>query len=440
MKIAVIGTGYVGLVSGVCFSEFGFDVTCVDSDPEKIRQLQGGAVPIFEPGLEDMLARNTLRLTFTTDMEAALSDAEAVFIAVGTPSRRGDGEADLTYVEAAARQVARAMRPGTVVVIKSTVVVGTTRRVGEIIAEEVPGKDFSIAANPEFLREGSAIEDFMRPDRVVVGVDDERGEQVLRQLYRPLNLRETPIVVTSLENAEITKYAANAFLAMKVTFINEIADLCEKAGGDVQDIARAIGIDNRIGSKFLHPGPGYGGSCFPKDTRAMAAIAARLGSPIRLVETTVRVNEERVEALAGKVLQAAGGDLQGRTVAILGIAFKPNTDDVREAASLTLIPALQQAGVDIRAHDPEAMDAARAMLSGVIWCDDAYQAAEGADVTVILTEWNEYRALDLNRLGAVMRGDSLVDFRNIYPLQEMQHVPLRYISVGRPAISGNRAD
>lgn len=436
MKIAVIGTGYVGLVSGVCFSEFGFDVTCVDTDPAKISQLIDGKIPIFEPGLEDMLARNASRLTFTTELSSGLSDADAVFIAVGTPSRRGDGEADLTYVEAAARQVAQGMRPGTIVVVKSTVVVGTTRRIKQIIEDEVPGKDFSIASNPEFLREGSAIEDFMRPDRVVIGVDDERAEQMLRQLYRPLNIRETPIVVTSLENAEITKYAANAFLAMKITFINEIADLCEKAGGDVQDIAKAIGIDKRIGSKFLHPGPGYGGSCFPKDTRAMAAIADRMGSPIRLIETTIRVNDQRMQALAGKVTAAAGGSLDGKTVAILGIAFKPNTDDVRESASLTMIPDLQETGAAIRAHDPEAMDAARPMLSGVTWCSDAYDAADGADIVVIVTEWNEYRALDLNRISALMRGDTLVDFRNIYPLREMRNYPLRYISVGRPVVSG----
>jgi UDPglucose 6-dehydrogenase len=436
MRIAVIGTGYVGLVSGVCFSEFGFDVTCVDTDPEKIRRLKDGIIPIFEPGLEDMLARNASRLTFTTDLTAALADADAVFIAVGTPSRRGDGEADLTFVEAAARQVANAMRPGTLVVVKSTVVVGTTRRVKQIIADEVPDKEFSIASNPEFLREGSAIEDFMRPDRVVVGVDDERAEQLLRQLYRPLNLRETPIVVTSLENAEITKYAANAFLAMKVTFINEIADLCEKAGGDVQDIAKAIGIDNRIGSKFLHPGPGYGGSCFPKDTRAMAAIAARLGSPIRLVETTIRVNDERMQALAEKVAVESGGDLSGKIVAVLGIAFKPNTDDIRESASLTLIPALQEAGATIRAHDPEAMEQAAAVLKDVTWCEDAYEACDGADIVVILTEWNEYRALDLDRIGAAMRGRTLIDFRNIYRPQEMQDHALRYVSVGRPAVGG----
>lgn len=437
MRITMIGAGYVGLVSGACFSEFGFDVSCVDVDPEKIARLRNGVVPIFEPGLEDMLARNKARLTFTTDINTAIANADAVFIAVGTPSRRGDGEADLTFVEAAARQVAHAMRPGTLVVVKSTVVVGTTRRIKGIIAGEVPGKDFSIASNPEFLREGSAIEDFMRPDRVVVGVDDERGEQILRQVYRPLNLRETPIVVTSLENAEITKYAANAFLAMKVTFINEIADLCEKTGGDVQDIAKAIGIDNRIGSKFLHPGPGYGGSCFPKDTRAMAATAAQFGAPIRLVETTIRVNDERMNKLADKVAGECGGDLSGKTVSVLGIAFKPNTDDIREAASLTLIPALQEGGATIRAHDPEAATAAKEVLEGVVWCEDAYAACSGADIVVILTEWNEYRGLDLARIAASMRGRTVVDFRNIYRLSELHSLPLRYVSVGRPTIDGS---
>ena len=436
MRIAMIGTGYVGLVSGVCFSEFGFDVTCVDTDSEKIARLEDGDVPIFEPGLEDMLARNAARLTFTTDLDSALSNADAIFIAVGTPSRRGDGEADLTFVEAAARQVATAMRPGTLVVVKSTVVVGTTRRIKQIIADEVPGKDFSIASNPEFLREGSAIEDFMRPDRVVVGVDDERGERIMRQLYRPLNLRETPIVITSLENAEITKYAANAFLAMKVTFINEIADLCEKAGGDVQDIAKAIGIDNRIGAKFLHPGPGYGGSCFPKDTRAMAATAAQFGAPIRLVETTIRVNDERIRKLADKVAGECGGDLSAKTISVLGIAFKPNTDDIREAASLTLIPALQESGASIRAHDPEAATAAKEILEDVAWCEDAYEACSGADIVVILTEWNEYRGLDLARIAASMRGRTVVDFRNIYRLSEMRTLPLRYVSIGRPTIEG----
>jgi UDPglucose 6-dehydrogenase len=434
MRIAMIGTGYVGLVSGVCFSEFGFDVVCADKDPAKIAALKRGEVPIFEPGLDDLMARNKEQLAFTTDIAGAVGNADVVFIAVGTPSRRGDGEADLTYVHAAAREVAEAIRPGTVVVIKSTVVVGTTRQVGAIIAETAPDKDFSIATNPEFLREGSAIEDFMRPDRVVVGVTDERGETVLRQVYRPLNLRETPIVVTSLENAEITKYAANAFLAAKITFINEIADLCEITGGDVQDIARAIGLDNRIGGKFLHPGPGYGGSCFPKDTRAIAALARRLGAPLQLIETTIAVNEARIDGLADKIVAQAGGSVAGKTVAVLGIAFKPNTDDIREAASLTVIPALQAAGATIRAHDPEAAIAAEPELPGVTWCADAYEAAQGADILVILTEWNTYRALDMGRLGEAMSERVIIDMRNVYRLDDMRGKGFRYISVGRSAI------
>jgi len=434
MQIAMIGTGYVGLVSGVCFSEFGFDVVCADKEPGKIAALERGEVPIFEPGLEDLMARNAARLSFTTDIAGAVGGADVVFIAVGTPSRRGDGEADLSYVHATAREVAEAMRPGTVVVIKSTVVVGTTRQVGAIIAEAAPDKAFSIAANPEFLREGSAIEDFMRPDRVVVGVEDEKGEAMLRQVYRPLYLRETPIVVTSLENAEITKYASNAFLAAKITFINEIADLCEITGGDVQDIARAIGLDNRIGSKFLHPGPGYGGSCFPKDTRAIAALARRLGAPLQLIETTIAVNEARIDGLAARIIAQAGGSVAGKTIAVLGIAFKPNTDDTREAASLTVIPALQAAGATIRAHDPQAAKAAEAELPGVVWCADAYEAAQGADILVILTEWNAYRAMDLERLGAAMSGRDIIDMRNVYRLDDMRGKGFRYVSVGRAAI------
>ena len=434
MRIAMIGTGYVGLVSGVCFSEFGFDVVCADKDAAKIAALQRGEVPIFEPGLDDLMARNAERLSFTTDLAGAVGSADVVFIAVGTPSRRGDGEADLTYVHAAAREVAEAMRPGTVVVIKSTVVVGTTRQVGAIIAEAAPDKDFSIAANPEFLREGSAIEDFLRPDRVVVGVEDEKGEAVLRQVYQPLYLRETPIVVTSLENAEIIKYASNAFLAAKITFINEIADLCEKTGGDIQDIARAIGLDNRIGAKFLHAGPGYGGSCFPKDTRAIAALARRLGAPLQLVETTIAVNEARINGLADRIVAQAGGSIAGKTIAVLGIAFKPNTDDIREAASLTVIPALQAAGATIRAHDPQAAKAAEPELPGVTWCADTYDAAQGADILVILTEWNAYRAMDLDRLGEAMAGRVIIDMRNVYRLDDMRGKGFRYVSVGRSAI------
>ena len=434
MRIAMIGTGYVGLVSGVCFSEFGFDVVCADKDPGKIAALQRGEVPIFEPGLDDLMARNKEHLSFTTNLPSAVGSADVVFIAVGTPSRRGDGEADLTYVHAAAREVAEAMRPGAVVVIKSTVVVGTTRQVGAIITETAPDKDFSIAANPEFLREGSAIEDFMRPDRVVVGVEDANGENVLRQIYQPLYLRETPIVFTSLENAEIIKYAANAFLATKITFINEIADLCEKTGGDVQDIARAIGLDNRISGKFLHAGPGYGGSCFPKDTRAIAALARRLGAPLQLIEATIAVNEARINGLADRIAAEAGGTVAGKTVAVLGVAFKPNTDDIREAASLTVIPALQAAGATVRAHDPEAANAAEMELPGVTWCADAYEAAQGAEILVILTEWNAYRAMDMDRLGEAMSGRLIIDMRNVYRLDDMRGKGFRYVSVGRSTL------
>ncbi|ADZ70656.1 UDP-glucose dehydrogenase family protein [Polymorphum gilvum] len=434
MKISMIGTGYVGLVSGVCFAEFGFDVTCVDIDAAKIERLNRLEVPIYEPGLDEVLARNHAagRLTFTTDFDAAVASSDVVFIAVGTPSRRGDGEADLTYVFDAARRIARAMKPGAVVVIKSTVVVGTCRKVKEIIAAERPDVDFSIASNPEFLREGSAIEDFMRPDRVIAGVEDERGEAALRRLYRPLNLREAPLVVSSLENAELTKYAANAFLAMKITFINEIADLCEKVGGDVQRVATGIGLDNRIGSKFLHAGPGYGGSCFPKDTTAIAATARKLGAPLRLIETTIEVNEARKKAMAQRVLAALGPQTAGRIVAVFGVAFKPNTDDVRDAPSLVIIPELQKAGVTVRAHDPEGRAQAEPLLPGVVWCEGPYEAAEGADAVAVLTEWNVYRGLDLGKLKECMAGRMVVDMRNIYRPEEAAAAGLRHIGIGKP--------
>jgi len=429
----MIGTGYVGLVSGACFSEFGFDVTCVDVDEGKIERLKAGEIPIFEPGLDQVVASNIAanRLSFTTDLDSAVKAADVVFIAVGTPSRRGDGEADLQYVHAAARQIARAMRPDTVIAIKSTVVVGTCRDVKRIVAEERPGVPFSIASNPEFLREGSAVEDFMRPDRVIVGVDDPHGEAVMRRLYRPLYLRETPMVVTTLENAELAKYAGNAFLAMKVTFINEVADLCEQVGADVQVIASAIGLDKRIGNKFLHAGPGFGGSCFPKDTRAYAATGQKHGRPQRLIETVINVNEDRKIAMADKVLAALGGDGTDKTVAVLGVAFKPNTDDVREAPSLSIVPRLQELGMAVRAHDPEAAEQAAPLLSGVTWCDSPYEAAEGADALVVLTEWNAYRALDLARAGAAMRGDVVVDLRNIYGGEEVAEANLRYFPLGK---------
>lgn len=435
MRIAMIGTGYVGLVSGVCFSEFGFDVTCVDIDAAKIERLNAGEVPIYEPGLDALIERNLeeKRLSFTTDLDAAVAAADVVFIAVGTPSRRGDGEADLTYVFAAARQVARAMRAGTVVVIKSTVVVGTCRKVAEIIREERPGVDFSIASNPEFLREGSAIEDFMRPDRVVTGAEDERAENALRRLYRPLYLRETPILVTSLENAELTKYAANAFLALKITFINEIANLCEKVGADVQKVASGIGLDNRIGGKFLHAGPGFGGSCFPKDTTALAATGQRHGAPLRLVETTIEVNEARKRDMADRVLAALGPQVAGKRVGILGIAFKPNTDDVRDAPSLVIVPALQAAGVEVVAHDPEARGQAEPLLPGLGWRDNPYDVADGVDVLAVVTEWNAYRGLDLGEIARRMNGRSVVDMRNIWQAADVVAAGLDYQGIGKPA-------
>ncbi len=433
MKITMIGTGYVGLVSGACFAEFGPQVTCVDLDATKIERLRRGEIPIYEPGLEDLVTKGVQsgRLTFTTDLAAAVADADAVFIAVGTPSRRGDGHADLRYVEAAAADIARALTGYTVVVTKSTVPVGTGRRVAQIIRETNPAADFDVASNPEFLREGSAIPDFMRPDRVVIGAETDRARSVLQSLYRPLYLLETPVVMTTLETAELTKYAANAFLATKITFINEIADLCEKVGANVQDVARGMGLDGRIGKKFLHAGPGYGGSCFPKDTIALVRTAQEYGSPARIVETVVQVNDRRKGAMASRVMTAAGGSVRGKTVGVLGVAFKPNTDDMRDAPSLAIIPALQDAGASIRAFDPAAVHEATPLLPGVTWCTDAYDTAQGADVLVLITEWNEFRALDLERLGAVMRAKVLVDLRNVYDPAEVRASGFAYSSVGR---------
>jgi len=432
MKLAMIGTGYVGLVSGVCFAEFGFHVTCVDKNPSIIERLEAGKVTIFEPGLDELMGRNIRdgRLEFSTDLASSVADADVILIAVGTPSRRGDGEADLQYIEAAADEIAAAMKPGAVVVIKSTVVVGTNARIRDRIAQARPGVAFSMVSNPEFLREGSAIEDFMRPDRVVVGVDDERGKAAMQRLYRPLYLRETPMVVTSLENAEIIKYAANAFLAMKVTFINQVADLCEKTGGNVQEVARAIGMDNRIGSKFLHAGPGFGGSCFPKDTRAFAATGKKYDAPQSLIEEVISVNEARKQAMAERIVTAAR-ESGANTVAVLGVAFKPNTDDIRESPSLDIIAAIQKAGLSVRAHDPEAMDAAKAVLADVIWCSSAYEAAKGAGVVALLTEWNAYRALDLKRVANAMEGNVLIDLRNVYKADDVAGTGLDYRSVGR---------
>jgi UDPglucose 6-dehydrogenase len=435
MKIAMIGTGYVGLVSGVCFAEFGFQVTCVDKNPAIIERLQAGEVTIYEPGLDELLLRNARdgRLVFTTDLATTVADADVIFIAVGTPSRRGDGEADLQYIYAAAREIAAAMKPGAVVVIKSTVVVGTNADVRALIAEARPDIGFSMVSNPEFLREGSAVEDFLRPDRVVVGVHDEAGAMAMKRVYRPLYLRETPMIVTTLENAEIIKYAANAFLAMKVTFINEVADLCEKAGGNVQDVARAIGMDNRIGSKFLHAGPGFGGSCFPKDTRAYAATGRKKDAPQTLIEQVVTVNEKRKRSMAERVIEAAQNS-GAKTVAVLGIAFKPNTDDIRESPALDIIPLLQKAGLTVRAHDPEARVAAEEVLPEVVWCKSAYEAVDRAGITLLLTEWNVYRALDLKRVANLMSGNILFDLRNVYSGQELEGTGLEYHSVGRPLV------
>ena len=434
MKIAMIGTGYVGLVSGAGFSEFGTDVVCVDKDAAKIAMLHNGEMPIYEPGLEDLVARNVDagRLHFTTELEAAVAGAEAVFIAVGTPSRRGDGHADLSYVHAAAREIAAAVTGYTVIVTKSTVPVGTGREIEAIVREVNPGADFDVASNPEFLREGSAIADFMRPDRVVIGTGSPRARDVMRKLYRPLYLIETPIFFTRRETSELIKYAANAFLATKITFINEIADLCDRVGADVHQVARGIGLDGRIGPKFLHPGPGYGGSCFPKDSLALVKTARDKGAPLRIVEAVADINDTRKRAMAQRVIDACGGEVEGRTIAILGVTFKPNTDDMRESPSLDIVPMLQAAGAVIRAYDPEGMAEARPLLPDVTWCDSAYDALLDADAVVILTEWNQFRNLDLDRVKALLKAPVFVDFRNIYDPREMAAAGFAYTSVGRP--------
>ena len=438
MNIAMIGTGYVGLVTGACFSEFGVNVTCVDKDEAKIARLMRGEMPIFEPGLDTLVANNVKagRLQFTTDLKAAVKGAKAVFIAVGTPSRRGDGHADLSYVFAAAEEIGRAIDGYTVVVTKSTVPVGTGRQVAERIRKVRPYADFDVVSNPEFLREGAAINDFMRPDRVVIGADSDRAREVMKGLYRPLYLIETPIVFTSVETSELIKYAANTFLAAKITFINEIADLCEKVGADVHDVARGIGLDGRIGRKFLHPGPGYGGSCFPKDTLALVRTAQEYGAPLKIIEAVVAVNDARKKAMAAKVIAACGGSVKGKTIGVLGLTFKPNTDDMRDAASLEILPALQAAGATVQAFDPEGMHEAKAMLPGVAMCDDAYAAMKGADALVILTEWNEFRALDLDRAKALLRQPVIVDLRNIYAPNEMVAAGFDYTGVGRPTTAG----
>jgi UDPglucose 6-dehydrogenase len=438
MKIAMIGAGYVGLVSGACFSEFGVNVVCIDKDAERIERLQRGEMPIFEPGLDDLVARNARagRLGFATDLAAAMNGADAVFIAVGTPSRRGDGHADRSYVYGAAREIAESLKGYAVVVTKSTVPVGTGREVGRIIRECNPNAEFDVVSNPEFLREGSAINDFMRPDRVVIGAESERAREVMRQLYRPLYLIETPILFTGLETAELIKYAANAFLATKVTFINEVADVCEKVGADVHDVARGIGLDGRIGRKFLHPGPGFGGSCFPKDTQALARTAEQVGAPIRIVEAVIAVNDARKRRMAQRIREACGGSVAGKTVAVLGLTFKPNTDDMRESPSLAILPALVNEGATVRAFDPEGMEEAKKLMPELEYCEDAYAAMEGADALVILTEWNEFRALNVARVRAAMRQPVVIDLRNIYNPEQMIAAGLIYHSIGRPSATG----
>jgi UDPglucose 6-dehydrogenase len=435
MRIAMIGTGYVGLVSGICLSDFGHEVTCVDRLAEKVEMLRAGRVPIYEPGLEAMMARNVAagRLAFTTDLAAAVAGADAVFIAVGTPTRRGDGHADLHYVHDAAREIAAALTGYTVVVTKSTVPVGTNRGVARIVAQAAPQADFDVASNPEFLREGAAIEDFMRPDRVVVGVESDRARGVMAEIYRPLSLREAPVVYMDLESAELTKYAANAFLAMKITFINEMAALCEKVGADVQDVARGMGLDRRIGPKFLHPGPGYGGSCFPKDTRALARTGQERAAALKLVEKTIQINDEVKRRMVDKILDLCGDSVNGKRIAVLGVTFKPDTDDMREAPALTVVPALVGGGAEVRVADPEGRKEGEALLPGVRWCADAYEAAEGADAVVILTEWNAFRALDLERLRGLMRTPRMADLRNVYDPAAARAAGFAYVSVGREA-------
>ena len=434
MRVAMIGTGYVGLVSGACFSEFGIDVVCVDRDASKIERLKKGEIPIYEPGLDTLVKTNAEagRLTFTTDLKSAIAGAEAVFIAVGTPSRRGDGHADLSYVYGAAMDIAGHLTGYAVVVTKSTVPVGTGRQVERIIRAARPELEFDVASNPEFLREGSAINDFMRPDRVVIGTESERAQQVMRQLYRALFLIETPILFTKLETAEIIKYAANTFLATKITFINEMADLCEKVGADVHDVAKGIGLDGRIGKKFLHPGPGYGGSCFPKDTLALVKTAQDYGTPLRIIETVVDVNEKRKRRMADKIAAACGGDVRGKTIAVLGLTFKPNTDDMRDSPSLAIIPALQQAGATIRAYDPEGMHEAKKLLPDITYCVDAYDAMKDADAAVLLTEWNQFRNLDTKRMKTLLKSPIVVDLRNVYNPADMKVAGFSYTCVGRP--------
>ncbi|CUH51511.1 UDP-glucose dehydrogenase family protein [Shimia marina] len=438
MKIAMIGTGYVGLVSGVCLSDFGHDVVCVDKDPAKIAMLEQGEVPIYEPGLDVLMAKNVAagRLSFTQDLATAIDGAQAVFIAVGTPTRRGDGHADLTYVMAAAEEIARAAKDYVVIVTKSTVPVGTNRQVKQVVYKANPSLEFDVASNPEFLREGAAIDDFMKPDRVVVGVQNDRAAEVMNEIYRPLYLREFPVVTTDLESAEMIKYAANAFLATKITFINEIAALCEKVGADVKQVSKGMGMDGRIGNKFLHAGPGYGGSCFPKDTKALARIGQEHATPMQITETVISVNEEMKRRMIDKLQDLCGGSFNGKTIGVLGVTFKPNTDDMRDAPSLTLVPALVGGGAKVRVTDPQGRHEGEALLPGVQWVEDAYKAAQNADLLVILTEWNEFRALDLKKLARKMQTPRLADLRNIYSVRDAKRAGFEaYDSIGRKGFS-----
>ncbi len=433
MKVVMIGSGYVGLVSGACFADFGHEVVCVDKDERKIEALNNNIMPIYEPGLDDLVRGNVQRgvLSFTTDLTEAVKGAEAVFIAVGTPSRRGDGHADLSYVYAAAEEIARAVDDRTVIVTKSTVPVGTGDEVERICREAAPGKTLAVVSNPEFLREGAAIDDFKRPDRIVVGSEEEWAQDVMREVYRPLYLNQSPIIFTSRRTSELIKYAANAFLATKITFINEMADLCEKVGGNVQDVARGIGLDKRIGPKFLNAGPGYGGSCFPKDTLALMKTAQDYESPVRIVEAVVNANDLRKRAMGRKVIAALGGDARGKKVALLGLTFKPNTDDMRDAPSIAVVQALLDAGAEVSAYDPEGMKEAAEILPDVQMATGPYEAASGAHALVMMTEWDAFRALDLGRMAGVMAGDALVDLRNVYNPEDVAKAGLSYTSVGR---------
>jgi len=441
MRITMIGSGYVGLVSGVCFADFGHDIICVDKDEKKIAALKAGEIPIFEPGLEHLVADNVRsgRLSFSTEVAESVASSDVVFIAVGTPSRRGDGHADLSYVYAAAREIATHVKGFTVIVTKSTVPVGTGDEVERIMRDTNPDADIAVVSNPEFLREGAAIEDFKRPDRIVIGLDDDRARAVMTEVYRPLYLNQAPLLFTSRRTSELIKYAANAFLAMKITFINEIADLCEKVGANVQEVSRGIGLDGRIGSKFLHAGPGYGGSCFPKDTLALAKTAQDHDSPVRLIETTISINDNRKRAMGRKVIAAVGGDVRGKSVAVLGLTFKPNTDDMRDSPAISIVQTLQDAGAKVVGYDPEGMDNARGLMEGMTFAADAYKAAEGADALVIVTEWNQFRALDFARLKRVMAAPVLVDLRNIYRRDEITKHGFHYSSIGRPSLGDDRA-